>query len=361
MRLAVISFTEQGNRWNEILTKKFSKRGEDCTGYVMHRFFNPYHEQAGLLPMKDSLEEWTGRQFSEADGIVFIGAAGIAVRAAAPFVKDKMTDPAVVVMDELGRFSIALLSGHVGGANELARQVSRMTGAVLVVTTATDINGKFAADNFAAMLGLKIMERETAKRISADVLEGVPVGFFSDYPVEGSIPPGFTGKEICRRSLWITCRNRVEDEVSFRMFLPEDTEVLRLVPKTLIVGIGCRKGVPAEVIQSRVESVFSEANLTPFGIAAVASIDLKKEEPGLKAYAGKLGVDFYTYSAQELEQMPGKYTDSEFVTETTGTGNVCERAAMMTLRDTGGRLLVKKQAGNGVTVAVAEKDWKVKI
>lgn len=362
MRLAVISFTEQGNQLNKRLTKGFLESGESAVGYVRDRFLNPYHEQAGLLPMAGSLQEWTGMQFESVDGLVFIGAAGIAVRAVAPFIKDKLTDPAVVVIDESGRFAISLLSGHMGGANDLALAAAKLTGAVPVITTATDIRHKFAVDVFARNQGMKIEDREAAKWISVDVLEGKPVGFFSDYPVEGTIPRGFTQKESCDRNLWITCKNQMEEQSFLRMFLKEDASLLKLVPRTLILGIGCRKDTKQEVIKNKAESVLQEANLALDGVLAVASIDLKKEEPGLKGYARELGVELHTYPAEVLKQVPGTYTESDFVTETTGVGNVCERGAMAAALELGGgRLLVEKKAGDGVTVAVAEINWKVKI
>lgn len=352
MKLAVISFTEQGNQLNKVLSKQLLELGEVCNGYVLNRFFNPSYEQAGLVPVKESLTEWTKGQFEQMDGIIFIGATGIAVRAIAPFLKDKMTDPAVVAMDELGRFSISLISGHVGGANDLALMVSRIIGAVPVITTATDINGRFAVDVFAKNHNLMITDRELAKKISADVLEDVPVGFFSDYPIEGNIPMGFRQEETCKNNLWITCRNQVA----------EDSRVLKLIPKTLILGIGCKKDTKKAVIKERVEAVLNEANLSLFGIDKIVSIDLKKKEPGLIAYAEELGVEFCTYPADELKLVRGEYTESGFVAGITGVGNVCERAAMASvLQAGGGSLLVKKQAGEGVTVAVAEKTWKVMI
>lgn len=362
MKLAIISFTEQGNQWNKRLMKRFQELGEDCTGYILNRFLNPYHEQAGLLPVKDSLQAWTKEQFEQADGLIFIGATGIAVRAIAPFVKDKLTDPAVVAMDEQAGFSISLLSGHVGGANDLALAVAGITGAVPVITTATDVRHRFAVDVFAKNQGLRWENRELAKRISADVLEGIPVGFFSDYPVEGVIPAGFTQKESCNRNLWITCKDQVEESSFLRMFLKEDAEVLKLVPRTLILGIGCRKGVNIEQIRQSAEAALKAANLNIEGILMVATIDIKKEEPGLTAYGKELGVEFVTYTAGELERVPGEYADSPFVRETTGVGNVCERAAMAAaLACGGGRLLAGKMALDGVTVAIAEKNWKVRI
>ena len=113
-----------------------------------------------------------GETFARCEALVFVGASGIAVRKIAPFVKDKFQDPAVLCLDEYGRFVIPLLSGHVGGANELARLIGRQLGAAVAISTATDLNGRFAVDVFAKKNGLAIMSRENAKRISAALLRG---------------------------------------------------------------------------------------------------------------------------------------------------------------------------------------------
>lgn len=354
MKLAVISFTKQGNQLNKALTKEFIKQGETCIGYVMSRFAHTLPDQEEMRPMDTSLHQWSQEQFESVDGIVFIGAAGIAVRAIAPFVRDKMTDPAVAVVDEKGKFSISLLSGHMGGGNDLAVTISQMIGSVPVITTATDVNQVFAVDVFAKDNQLKLDSRQTAKMISADLLEGNLVGFYSDFQLQGVLPKGFTQTQICKRNVWITDRERVE---------ANETEVLRLIPGVLVLGIGCRKGTGRQLIRRQVEAVMQEANLSLQAVGAIATIDIKKEEPGLVKFSKELGVELYTYTAQELSTAAGVYTNSQFVAKTTGIGNVCERAAVLAAGDMDetaddGCLIVKKQAGNGVTVAIAKKKWK---
>lgn len=136
----------------------------------------------------------------------FVGACGIAVRSIAPYVRDKFQDPAVVCVDEAGQFVIPLLSGHVGGANRLAEMVASGIGAVPVVTTATDVEKKFAVDMFAKDHGFAITDRKLAKEISADILAGEPVGVFSDFGFSAwkKIPEGLFEDRICKRNLWVT-------------------------------------------------------------------------------------------------------------------------------------------------------------
>ena len=163
MKIGMICFTARGTAICRLLCRRFRDTGTECTGYVPQRFWKPEWEAEGIKPQDKSLSEWTGSMFGQKRALVFIGAAGIAVRAIAPFVRDKMTDPPVVAVDEAGHFCIPLLSGHVGGANELAERMACWLQGIPVITTATDINGIFAVDVFAARRGLCITDRKKAK------------------------------------------------------------------------------------------------------------------------------------------------------------------------------------------------------
>lgn len=349
MKISIICFTEAGAGICVKLMKGLTHAGDQCEGYGSEKFL-----KYGMIPLTVSLTEWTRTQFFNKEGIIFIGAAGIAVRAIAPFLKSKAEDPAVVVLDEQGRFSISLLSGHLGGANELAERAAQIAGGQSVITTATDIRGEFAVDLFAKNQRLVITELRKVKEISAAVLKGERVGFFCDFPLTGTLPRGLVNKEACRVNLWITIKNKPDDD-----FFKES---LKLIPKLLVLGIGCRKGISADRIEYAVNQVFEEWNLSREGLAACASIDLKKEESGICEYAAGKNVGFYTFPAPMLAQMEGEYSTSAFVKQVTGVDNVCERAAYACVNELGGgRLLVKKQAYDGVTIAVAVRDWKVEL
>ena len=177
MKLAVISFTVNGTRLNRKLCATLSEklktnaaaRDEILIFCYVKSKQPPVLEEAGRQPecmvWQRPLNDWAREMFASMDALIFIGATGIAVRAIAPLVQDKFYDPAVLVMDELGQFCILLLSGHVGGANELAETISQLTGSQAVITTATDVNHQFAVDVFARKNGLKIADRELAKEI----------------------------------------------------------------------------------------------------------------------------------------------------------------------------------------------------
>ncbi len=348
MRLAVISFTEHGSRLNEALAGSLPLQGYDCENYSVEKYAAGYH----LKPLKEPLQEWTRRMFGEKDAILYIGAAGIAVRSIAPFVKDKMKDPAIVVMDEKGIFAISLLSGHLGGANELAGALANLTGAIPVITTATDVNGRFAVDVFAKKNHLCIGERNLAKAVSADVLDEKPVGLFCDYPMIGRIPQELAlwdAQQVFEGTNGI-CISISGDKQPFK-------RTLHLIPRIVTAGIGCKKGTACATIEERVLGVLKECGISRYALKQVASIDLKAEEPGLLEFAKKYGLEFAVFSAEELQQAAGSFTDSAFVESVTGVSNVCERSAV--LASGMGRLIRKKTAGGGVTVALAVQEWSV--
>ena len=149
-----------------------------------------------------SLAGWTALQFAQSDALVFVGAVGIAVRAIAPHCQSKATDPAVVVLDECGRFAVPLLSGHLGGANALARALAKACGAVPVITTATDVNGLFAVDLWAKAQNCAVLEPERIKRVSGALLAGQTVRYWSPWPVAGETPAGVNALCLSGRTLY---------------------------------------------------------------------------------------------------------------------------------------------------------------
>lgn len=353
MRLAVISFTRAGSQVCRNLVKQARELGMDCQGYTMDRFAHTLQDGDGICPVRETVAEWTMNQFGQADGLVYIGAAGIAVRSVAPCLKDKMTDPAVVVVDEQKRYVVSLLSGHVGGANELTLTIAGILGAEPVITTASDVCRKTAIDVWAKKRGLRLSDRTLAKQVAASLLDGEMVGFFSDYPLDEPIPDGFCIGDACRVNVWVTSKRRPDKTDAVSRFLPERAGILRLIPPVLFIGVGCRKGTGKKQILQLVSDVLAQENLEPLAVAGIASIDIKKEEKGIVEAAKELGVPFYTFPAAVLEAVPGVFTSSEFVRGVTGTDNVCERSALAAAGE-GGRLLVKKQVAAGVTAAVAE-------
>ena len=329
----------------------YSKKGIETGRRIMAAIEGEYEAYTverlaggGFLPLPKPAASVYKEAFSASDALIFVSSCGIAVRSIAPYVKSKTEDPAVIVTDETGRFVISLLSGHIGGANALTEKVASAIGAVPVVTTATDANGRFSVDAWAKQDGFAIDDMRAAKAVSAAILEAdVPLA--SVFQIHGGLPSGIVLGES----------GDVGILLSYKKEEPFQT-TLRLIPKCLSVGIGCRRGTSEEAIARAIKQVLDDNNLDARAVSCAASIDLKKDETGLISYCEDAGIPLRFYSAERLNEVEGEFTSSEFVRKTTGVDNVCERAAMIGAEE----LIVKKTEADGVTVAVALKKTEVR-
>ena len=348
----MICFTERGAWVCRHLFHKLKETGEECEAIIPKRFLREEWKKEGLKEREEEfLSQWTGKMFAEKRAMIFVSATGIAVRAIAPWIRDKMTDPPVVTVDEGAQFVIPLLSGHVGGANELARHIADWLEAVPVITTATDVNGKFAVDLFASAYHMTIIDRKEAKNISAAVLEGKQIGVFSDLPIK-KLPDGFVMDRWCEENICITVKDP--------SFPEKKASYLRLVPRAVVLGVGCRRGTDPEFMKEKVFALLKEHGIDPAAVKAIASVDVKQDEPavlGLKqVFDGEClhqPCEQRFYTPEQLNQVPGDFKESAFVKKQIGVGNVCERSACAA----GGKLLVEKQAGDGITLAAA-LEWQ---
>ncbi|MBQ3842175.1 MAG: cobalt-precorrin 5A hydrolase [Ruminiclostridium sp.] len=329
MTAAIISFTEDGR----VVSEKIASEIGCAVRFCFHKHSDENAEKFTDLP------SLTAEIFDRYDAFVFVSSVGIAVRAVAPHIRSKTTDPAVVAVDDSGKFAVSVLSGHLGGANALAKEIAEIVGAVPVITTATDTHGLFSPDVFAKANGLAICDMKAAKAVAAALLNGEKVGLRCKYPHSG-VPAGIT--ECDSGNIGI-CVSENADEKPF------DT-TLNLLPKNLVAGIGCKKETSSDSITEHILCVFSDNNLDIRRLSAVATIDIKSEEPGLIGFCRRFELPLKTFTADELMSAQGSFTHSDFVEKTTGADNVCERAAVCA----GGSVIVPKTAQNGVTAAVAE-------
>ena len=336
MKAAIIAFTTNGCRTAKAVAGAFPEGEADL-------YAKSTSDELGLTHVDTSMRAWTESAFAEYDVIVFVGAVGIAVREIAPFVRSKDVDPAVISVDEKGKFSIPVLSGHIGGANGIAVRIAGEIGALPVVTTATDINGKIAIDSFAVNNNLTITSLKAAKDVAARILAGDPVGFISDVKVIGEIPAELRGPADSPTGVYIGRENK-----------EPFADTLRLVPRDLVLGIGCRRNTPQADIEYMVSNALAEIGADMTRVRAVASIDLKKDEKGLLDFAADHRIPITFFTSEELNALEGEFSKSNFVQSVTAVDCVCERSAIRASRE--GKLILRKFAGNGVTVAVAAEE-----
>ena len=308
--------------------------------------------QAGENPEEQTFDR-VATVFEEAfrrgDNLVAVMAAGIVVRSIAPHLKGKARDPAVVVVDEAGKFAISLLSGHQGGANRLARQVAQIIRGTPVITTASDLQGLPALDLAAMRSGLAIENPAALSQVQMELLSGEslrlvdPDGFLAElaeeYPEriisETDLDAALAGG---RPGVYAGFRERA---------WPQAWLVLR--PQNLVAGVGCHRGAATDEILKFLQDSFRKERLSLASLKALASIESRKEEPGLLAAAARLGVEFIWFTKEELQSVPVP-TPSPQVIRLVGVVSVAEAAALKA----GGRELVltKRKRGN-LTLAVA--------
>lgn len=346
MKIAIINFTKKGNNVSLRLKKFLKMKNETVT---IDTKCSELREKTTL-----SLREWTEEKFHSMDALIYVGAVGIAVRAIAPYITKKTEDPAVLVVDEMARYCIPLLSGHIGGANALAKNLCAGLdcGMIPVITTATDLNHKWAVDVFAKKNNLAISDMKKAKEISARILAGEKIRIYLE---EGGAISGELPEEL-------EITRALEDADIYIGVKSLEGNILRLIPKCLILGLGCKKKTPYEKIEEVVSRTLATMRICREAVAEVASIDLKAEEEGILKFCEKEKLEYQTYSSEQLKKVPGNYQPSAFVKSITGVDNVCERSAVCAEWNRTGKVplvLVKKTASEGVTVAAAMREWSV--
>lgn len=342
MKGQLFSFTKAGTALNERLVIFLQRQHWQVVGksYAKH-----IASSSIVQPLQQALTEEVVQAFTKCQCLIFIGAAGIAVRLIAPLLRSKVTDPAVLVIDEKGHFVIPLVSGHIGGANGFAEKIAAFLGGEAVLTTATDVNQLFAVDAFAAQKGLCITSMLDAKRFAATILETKQAGLYSDFPITGALPP----------SLKKASTGVVGVAVSLRDDCRPFQQTVTLQPPIFHLGLGCRAGIEEEAVADAVTEALSMAAVQLDAVCAVHSIEIKAKEEGILSYCARHHLPYTTFDAATLNALPGCFTASSFVRRTVGVDNVCERAAAAGSH--GGTILLRKQALHGVTVAIAYENY----
>ncbi len=295
--------------------------------------------QADLLdPRPQGLAATLAQAWPQYDGLVLIMAAGIAVRAISPLLRDKHTDPGVVVMDEAGHFAVSLLSGHLGGGNALALRCAALSNGQAVITTASDTLGLTAIDLWARAQGLTLTHGSLTTASAALVNHG-RIKVFCD--LAGTLPPDFER---------VPTHEAAELIITNRLPAVEGSQTT-LCPKNLAMGIGCNRGTSKEQIELAAQATCRQKGISFAAVGRLASIDLKRDEEGLLQFAAAHGLDLCWYSAYQLNSVPG-VTPSPAALKATGAQAVAEPAALLAAGTH--TLLIRKITWKDVTIAIAE-------
>ena len=318
MKIGILAITEGGKRLAVNLAAKMP--------------------EAQILPQEDGVAQALAKHWPKLDGFVCIMATGIVVRGIAPLLQGKEYDPCLVVMDEKGRHAISLLSGHLGGGNDLARQVAAMLGGEAVITTASDTLGLVALDLWARAQNLAYESKEDLTQASAKLVNAGSLRIFSELAI-ASLPQGLVavdGPELA------------DIIVSHRLGDYGTAVVLR--PQNLVLGVGCNRGVPIEELRQACGELLAEQGLSQLSIRNLASIDVKQDEEGLLAFAQEQGWRLEFFSKEELNRVEN-VTVSEAALRNVGAIGVAEPAALLSAQSND--LLVGKRKWHNVTMAVA--------
>lgn len=283
--------------------------------------------------------------FNNYNKLIFIMAVGIVVRVIAPYIVSKSKDPAIVVIDENANYCISLLSGHIGGANELALNLSKITKAKPVITTATDINNVPAADIIAKKNNCYIENIENLKYINGDLANNKKVGLFTKFEVINKRQDCIILNVKYDSNIFVTYNN-----------INYNDKNLYLAPKILVMGIGCKKNTPYITINDSINCFLNENNINIHCLTILSSIDLKKNETGILKFCETYNLKFKTFSSEQLQKVQSKFSHSEFVKSVTKVGNICETSAY--LASDKGQIIIPKTIYNKITLCLFSLKYK---
>jgi len=355
MDIAIASFSTKGRNLESQLKEFFLQDDENTNVFCYDK-------------NNDKLSSFVKKHMEQKHSMIFIGACGIAVRLIAPFVQNKLTDSSVIVVDETAHFVIPILSGHVGGANMLARRICAGIGALCVITTATDLEDKFAIDVYAKDHDLTILDKDGIVYVSSKILNGEEVTvlcddeeIIKDLQKVSQIKLIQKLDDIKDRDNGTDKNDEVNNKIDIDLFIGSYKEAmnvkakLSLIRQRYVAGMGCKKGKSFEELIAFFKESIDSLDIHESEVRLISSIDLKKDEAGLCKLSLFLNIPFETYSADKLNMIEGEFSTSDFVKEITGCDNVSERAALYAAKKYGqnAKIILPKNAKCGMTISIA--------
>ncbi len=354
--IAVVALTRRG-----VETALNIKKALDCEGFISSVFAPKKYSQPGVAEMELKFGDFIKENYCKLDAIVAVMATGITIRAVAPYLESKLTDPAVIGVDASGKFVISLLAGHYGGANALTRIIAKGTGATPVITTASDSLGKQSVDELAKILHLTIENPESLAPVNAAIVNGdsVALVLVGDVRIPTDVINGY---EIKRAANGEEAVQILEGYEAGAVVTREPLQIDHfgkpftiLRARSIIVGLGCRKDSHCDHLVEAVNQAMKTVGLSTGRIDRFASVDIKRDSAAMADAAKLFGapLDFLSVDALRSLKHPDLSMDSEMVQEKIGVGGVCERAALI-IAGKNSKLILKKVKQNGTTVAIAE-------
>lgn len=349
MRCAVFPVTANGI----LLAEKLA---DACTPHVFDMYVKEGRQAPDGAVRYAVLGDAVADTFGRYDALIFISAIGIAVRMIAPHIRSKLTDPAVIVIDDAAKHAVSVLSGHVGGANALTRQIASVLGAEPVITTATDVNRIEAPDAVAAELGMRPCPKSEIQTLNSALVDGKEILWAIDKELSNA---DFYTQKLKRHGFSTVSMTQEEifGKKDLAVFLTENAGkerkgLLYLQPKRLIAGIGCRRDVPAEVIRNALQKACMQIGQDIARVSEIASTVVKSDEQGILMLASSLGIETVFFDNEVLEKTIKRYhlPESAFVKRQIGVGNICEAAALSAVED--GTTALPKTKYTKVTVAL---------
>ena len=322
--MILISATEKGDKIGEKLKQAFPEL-EIVTRDQM---------------VEEGFKDITKKAMQEYNTIIFVASTGIAVRAIAPWVKDKKVDPAVIVIDSEGKYAISLLSGHIGGANKITEQIGDYLGSMPIITTATDQLGIIAPDIISQEHHLIIESMEKCKEISVQLIQGEKVAFI-DHDQLIPLPKGYVDASE---------KTKYQVVVSNLRHVPQAD--LQLIRKNIVLGIGCRKDADPTKMKEYILRELESINVHPLAVKEIVSIDIKKDEKCILELSKYLQVPFKVYSKKEINQLDYDFKGSDFVEKQVGVRGVSEPCVILA----GAQIIKEKSKFEGMTLCIGKKE-----
>jgi cobalt-precorrin 5A hydrolase len=337
-------------------------------GYALSKKLNNHYPEAELYTMKKigkepdhlmdgNFKQTVAQAFSRDTAIIFVMATGIVVRTLAPLLQHKTTDPAIIVIDEKGQYVISLLSGHIGGGNLLASAIADKIGGHSVITTSSDVQNKIAIDVMAINNNFVIDSMKDAKIMASAIVNDEKILMVTDAPIEISLDAQW---ETLSPEVYQTLEQKDDLNVVYVGNKGSIGPVsLRLIPKNIVLGIGCRRDTPKTRLLDAIYKALESHNLDIRSVRKLATVDVKADEIGLIEVADHLKLELQVISRDEIKTIQNNFPGSDFVEKTIGVRAVCEPVAQLS-SNRSGKFIMEKTAFEGITIAIWEEVYEIR-